>query len=408
MKYFKRILVLVGIIVVIINISNWLHNNHDINYTLNNEYKINEVYKKENRNNNYYFKVINNKKIYVFTYKSKSNSKKIITNIKKYKSDKLTCILPIYKNNKVVDIYCLNNNSQVSSSYLKESSNKYFNNILNKVKKDKYRIETIKYSDKVIKKDYISIYKNNIKEYKYVIWFYKGIYIIDNNKVEKKQLLKKDKYNNEFSSLVNKYYITINTDLDKNSIEYKEIFLYDLIKNKIKTINLEEKLSINTYINGVYKNNLYLTDNDTKKQYKINPRKEEIIKIGDQNKGFKRLNNNKLITVRKNKDNIFNYDVLNNNISKKYGNVVIRKYNSNYYFKTKDGNLYQIINNNYNNPILLFKSFGIEELKIKDDAISFISDNTIYTYTDKYGLRPIIINNEMRYNNKNIYDYLKK
>ena len=173
-------------------------------------------------------------------------------------------------------------------------------------------------------------------------------------------------------------------------------------------MKLKNNLSVNTYINGNYKNNLYITDNDIKTQYKIDPNKKEVKKVGNKHSGFKTFNNNKLSITRRNKNNIFNDNVKNKEITKLYGNVIIKKYNSNYYFKTKDGKVYEIINNNYHNPILLFKFIGLDDLKIKDDAISFISDNTIYTYTDKYGLRPIIINNEMRYNNKNIYDFIKE
>ena len=404
-KIVKIIIIIIVLFVVIRLISNLFNTHYNIEYNLvfNKEnYSINEEYKKENKSNNYYFIVKNKNNKYLFMYSSKHKSKKNIISIKKYKKDNLECIIPKTKNSNK-NIYCILNKKQVSVSYLEYSNNSSFKYI-----KNKYKLNILNNTNKTTTKDYISIYKDNLYDYKYVVWFYKGIYVIDKNKVNKVKLLKKDKYDNNLSMLVGDYYATINTNLDRNSIEYKEILLYNLKKDRLEKIKLKDFLSINTYINGVYKDNLYITDNDSKKQYKINPVTKEVIEVGNKDILFKSLKNNKLINIRRNKNNIFSNNVINKKINKLYGNVVIYKSNYNYYFKTHDGEVYQIINNNYNNPILLFKFRDIEEYKVKDDSISFISDNTIYTYDNNYGLREVVINNEFRYNNKNIYDFIKK
>ncbi len=380
---------------------------HSIKYN-NGKYLITENYKKIDKEHNYYFTIKNKKDTFSFIYKNSNNKKRIINKINSYKYNNLKCILPVYKNNSVSDIYCLLDNKQVSSSYLKEIRNKSFNKVLKEVKKDNYKLDILKSSNKKVNKDYISIYQNNLNNYKYVVWSYKGIYVIDNKNILKKKFLKKDKYDNNLSSLVGNYYVIINTDLSSDNIEYRELFVYDLIKDKDFVIKLKYKLSINTYINGVYNNLLYLTDNDSKIQYSIDPKTKSIKKVGNRHSGFINYSNDKKNIVRRNKDNIFDYNVKNKKISKLYGDVIIKKYKSIYYFRTKDGRVYQIINNNYNNPVLLFKVIDMKEWKLYNNSMSFISDNLVYSYDCTYGLKEVILNNEFRYNSKNIYDFIKK
>ncbi|MBR3049456.1 MAG: hypothetical protein IKG58_02740 [Bacilli bacterium] len=407
-KFIKICIVLIVLIILIKYIFSLLETKHNIKYNLlSNKYNIEEIYRKEDNNNNYYFTIKKKKNIYTFIYKNNNNKKKIINNIKEYKSNSLKCILPIYKDNNISDIYCLLNNKQVSSSYLKESNNKNFKKVLTSLSKDKYKLDILT-SNKNVKKDYISIYQNNLKDYKYVLWFYKGIYVIDNKNIVKKKFLKNDKYDNNLSALVGNYYVIINTDLTKDNIEYKDLYVYDLIKDKEYSIKLENKLSINTYINGVYNNLLYLTDNDSKVQYSIDPKTKKVKKVGDRHSGFVNYSNGKVNTIRKNKDNIFSYYIKNKKISKLYGDVLIRKYKSIYYFRTKNGNLYQIINNNYKHPVLLFRDVDMKEWKLYNDSISFISDNKLYYYDSVNGLKEVILNNEFRYNSENIYDFIKK
>ena len=80
----------------------------------------------------------------------------------------------------------------------------------------------------------------------------------------------------------------------------------------------------------------------------------------------------------------------------------------NYYFKTKDGVVYEIINDDFDHPIKLFQFNDLVEWNVKYGVISGISKNTLYTYTNRNGLRPVIVNNELIYNYKNICDFMKK
>lgn len=414
----KKILKIVFLLAVLAIISQMFIKlfikEHSVSYSIvasdNKKYVINEEFKKFGSKHNYNFTVKRNNKVYSFSYENDFNKQDgVINDIKYYKTGDLECIYPIYRREHVSDIYCLLDDKQVSYSYLRDSSNKDFSKVLKKLENDGYENSNYKLSNKVIKKGFISTYINNIPDdYIYTVWFYKGIYIIKDGKILEKDLLEKDRYENKLSSLVGKYYVTFNTDSFYENAEYRELILYNIKDGGLNNFELEERLSSDTYINGVYNNKLYITDNDTKKQYLFDPYNNTIEEIGNKDSGFKNFRNNELITTRGNTNNVFSDLVSNREISKLYKKVEIKKYRDNYYFKTSDGNVYEVINNQYKNPILLFSMPGIEEWKVKDGIISFIVEDTIYIYKDGYGLKPIIVDSELNYNYENIYDFMRK
>lgn len=380
---------------------------HDVDYSIitdDNSYNISEYYNE----NGYYFNVSDKyKKKFSFYYNESFNKQeKIISDIKYYKTDDLICIFPIYKKNKTGSLSCVLNNEQVSYSYLKQINNTSVLNIVEKLKSLGYDSDEWNYSEEKKAKDSIYVYNKNIDDnYLYTIWFYKGIYIINNKEVIKKQLLDFDSYENKLSRLVGKYYVTFNTD-KKNNYQYYEIMTYNIQDGGKKIIELEN-VSLNVYINGVYNNKMYFTDTDNKVQYVVDPYESSIKKLDT----FMYYSDGKLETSDKNKffdsEKIFSEFVSNDKISDKYGNVEIKKYRDNYYFKTDDGKIYEVVNNNYSSPILLFKFEDLVEWDVKYGVVSGVSKDTLYTYTNNSGLRPVIVNKELIYNYNNIYDFMK-
>ena len=207
--------------------------------------------------------------------------------------------------------------------------------------------------------------------------------------------------------LVNKYYIIFNTDKMDKKVYYKELIIYDLNKNKVSYLELPENLSIDTYINGIFDHKLYITDVDSEIQYCINPKKKKIEKVGNREDGFYTVHNEKLVSGEL-ENNIFEKFAINANILKLYKTEEIFKDLEYYYFKTEGGDVYQVINHNYKHPIKLFSFDNIKELKIGNGYIHFVVDDTIYVYNDEVGLKPVIRDNELKYNYKNIYDVWKK
>lgn len=410
-KYIKiSIIILITLIIVELKI-NVFTNKKFSTYSIfndNKRYKIVEKYKKIDNNNIYSFTVKLKKDTYNFSYnKNLSKKTKVIKNIKFYKKNNLECILPKYNDNSISDLYCLLDKKQVSYSYLEQINNKDLKYIVKQVKNKKLN-KLHSNNSLLVKYKNISYYKNNIdNNLIYSIWYYKGLYSINNDNGKYQKILKKDKYENTLSMLVDKYYIVFNTDNMNHLLFYKELFIYDIEDNKLSTIKLDKELSIDTYINGVYDNKLYITDADALVQYSINPKNKKVEEIGSLDNGFYTVNNNNSLVPGKLKNNIFSTTITNTNISKLYKTNNIYKSLNSYYF-ISDSGFYQIINNDYKNPIKLFDFPSIKEIKIKDGYISFIVDDTIYLYSDSVGLRPVIKDSELKYNYKNIYDFWKK
>ena len=99
--------------------------------------------------------------------------------------------------------------------------------------------------------------------------------------------------------------------------------------------------------------------------------------------------------------------VTNKKITKLYNTKDIRKNRDDYYFKTKDDSIYRVIQEDYENPVLICQFDNIKEWQVHDDGVSFIVDDTLYLYTDVYGLKPILKNSEFKYNSKNIYYFVR-
>lgn len=409
-KYIKISIIIIIILIIVELVINAFTNKKSSTYNIfdgNKRYKIEQNYKKIANNNIFSFTVKLKKDTYNFSYnKNFSKKTQIIKNIKYYKKNNLECILPKYSDNSISDLYCLLDKKQVSYSYLEQTNNKDLKDIVKQIKNKKLN-KLHSDNSLLVKYKNISYYKNNIdKNITYSIWYYKGLYSINNDNGKYQKILKKDKYENTLSMLVDKYYIVFNTDNMNHKLFYKELFIYDIEDNKLSTIKLNKELSIDTYINGVYDNKLYITDVDALVQYSINPKNKKVEEIGSIDNGFYTVNNNNLVPGKL-KNNIFSTTITNNNIGKLYKTNSIYKSLNSYYFISDDG-FYQIINNDYKNPIKLFNFPSIKEVKIKDGYISFIVDDTIYLYSDGVGLRPVIKDSELKYNYKNIYDFWKK
>lgn len=409
MKKLLKIIFVLGILFLVFQfIVNLFIKQHRVKYSIlndDNDYSIVELYNK----NGYYFKVVDkDKKTFNFyTDISFNKQEKIIKDIQYYKADDLVCILPIYKNKKIGNLACNFNNEQVSYSYLEQINNVSIKNIVKKIKNSGYQSYELEDSKITKAKDGIYVYPKNIDDdYIFTTWFYKGIYIINNNGIEKKEFLDYDSYENDYSRLVGKYYVTFNTD-NKSNYRYYEIITYNIQDSGMKKIELEN-VSLNTYINGVYDNKMYFTDLDSKIQYVLDPYRNSIEKLD----GYHYYFNNELKTISKvdffSSNKVFSDIIINKNISNKYEDVEIKMSDNNYYFKTKDGVVYEIINDDFDHPIKLFQFNDLVEWNVKHGLISGISKNTLYTYTNRNGLRPVIVNNELIYNYKNICDFMKK
>ena len=300
-------------------------------------------------NINYPF-VINNKYIH---------NKDLIDKIKVKGNDQEVCILP---ESNVINFYpiCSSNNEL----YVYNLSNKDDNF---------YKLKDIKQENN----SYNKIDINYLNNYKYLIYNYKGYYLISNKNKKEIKLFSKDNYNINLVYKLDKYLLVA----DYNSDYYfHKFYLINSDNGKVTEINMEYDISFDSIFLGDYKNKIYLLDKKEKKEYVINIKKEKVLEID-----FQILKNNKLVKTTYNK-------IINNNLS-----------------FIPNENKYYVIENN-----MLYKK--IEDIKIKvtnsiidkiidyiDNTIFYISKENLYMYNETYGEVLLLTNFEWNFNNNGIY-----
>ena len=163
------------------------------------------------------------------------------------------------------------------------------------------------------------------------------------------------------------------------------------------------RISTNSYINGVYKNKLYIFDRTAMKQYEINPYSDEVTIVGEVgSKGFAYINGKVIdvsveemaeneILFSENKDAYQNIQYDDIYLTKKYAIYSI------------DGRYYKVYKKYPNNPILLFTGHNLKELKIVNDNIYFILNNSIYRYNES-GIVELAKKQDLEKNPYNSFD----
>ena len=286
---------------------------------------------------------------------------------------------------------------QTSNYLLKDS--KEFQKIVkeNKIKEISTSSKTTKYKE-------ITIYKNNInKNEVFLIWNYKGLYVIKNNNYLYHKILNRDLYDNVMSTTISKYYYLFdNRDVDG----IKDVYYYNIDKDKLKKITLEESINKSAYINGNHKNYIYITDIKSKDEYRLNIKNNKLEKVNKDDTNYLIYKNNKEKRVNKreffNQNNYFsNYEITNTSISSEK----IREEKDYYYYYENNGFYKQLVNGNKE---LLFIIDSVNDWKIINNNILIINNGIMYRYNEENGLEKILKSNELKYNYLNIYSYYNK
>ena len=214
----------------------------------------------------------------------------VIRDIKTFKSNNLSCIFPVYRRNVTGNVTCLYNNEAVSYSYLKQIKNPDIENVITQLKGEKYSHNSWDRKDVAKNKLYnegreIEVYQENIlKDYVFLIWRYRGLYILKSDDSVIKDYLEEDIYDNTMSAIAGRYYVTAaRRGLDSGVSSFYYYNTKDLGKGEII---MKETTSSDVYFNGVYDEKVYMTDIKNKKQYSIDPAYEKTEVVGNENDGF--------------------------------------------------------------------------------------------------------------------------
>lgn len=392
----------------------FIMNKHSALYSLktnDNSYMISENFKKDSKYHMYYLQFTDNEENhFVDSINIDLNRQsRIIKNVKSYQNNNLKCIAPILKNKSITNILCNLDNQEVSLSYLKQIGNSDVNQFIDTLKKDGYTVKEDLDKDTQIVKTYgnISIYNDLDPNIYITMWGYNGTYILNNANIIYKDFLHYDYYENKFSRLVGKYYVSIDTDSD----DYGSFYVVNIKDGGVASIDSDFNISKNGYFNGIYKNALYYTDIDNQKQYIYDPVKEEIRECSSNNQG-KYYDGENLVDIDINEltstPKYFVDYKIDTKLQEKYPDKQFVTSLGNKYYLDSDGSVYKIIDEYYDYKVLLFKFNDFKELKVVNNNVYGISGDTVYQYSDDLGLRKVAYNRELLYNYKNIYGVYEK
>lgn len=398
-KIIKLILVLIVLLLLFELIVFIFKSHHDKTYTIKDQrikYKVQEIYKDKR----YYLKVTNTDKIYIFEVDNKFyKRKKILKKIYTYNKGNYSCIYPEYKNDKVSsNIICSENNKTYSYEYYKDELNDFVS-ILRKKGFNNFSWQTK--SNRQRKMDTLTVFPNNIDENTYIyIYNYKGFYSINKENQNNIRILKNDKYKNNLGTQIGKYYLLADYDEDHY---YNHFYRIDMTKDKIKRFKIKQKVSSDSYVNGVIDNEMYFFDKDSLTQYKINPKKKKQKQVGNkENKvlnydlGFEKID---VYSMRDNKIKFKKVDDYISSIEKNTKIKLIEKTGSTYYYQTEDNNVYYY-NLNTKAKVLLFNK-EISDFKLVNNTIYFISLDSLYSYNIDNDLNKLVTYSELSFNPDN-------
>lgn len=414
MKKGLSIVVLLGLLFLVFQFGvNFFKKEHAVSYDFNvdeTSYQVEEKYYTVDKEGRYQIKISDQGVNYVFEQPNRYNKqKKILRDIKTFDTDGYHCLFPIYQNNNTSDFLCSKDGRLYTYDYLKTRVPN-INNFVSQLVNEQYQHAAWTTSQNLEDGPNVDVYRENIPDDLYfTVWVYRGIDIISKKETTNVTLLNSDNYENNLGTLADHYFVIPSYD---QPTESTEIYIENILTVGKRTIDLEKPLANDSYINGIVDGKLYLFDRKNRIQYEINPKNNSIREIGN-------VSLNAQFYDGENWSDRNIYDFINNDITfgkdystipeiQNYHPIQVEETTDRYYILTNDKTVYKIYKDALNQPILLFQDTNLKEWKVYEDYIFYISDNTIYCYHEDYGLKPVLVRNEFRYNDKNIYDVYKK
>lgn len=334
--------------------------NYKKSYTIN-KYTITESFDKDEKI--YTFIIKSDTEEYAYQINNKYLRKReLINNIEVSAKKDEMCILPVSEK---LDFYPLCSNQTEVYSY--NLSNRDLNYKYEKTEK--------------LKETYNKVDMNYLNENSYLLYNYKGFYLINDTKTKEIKLFDKDVYSLDLVYQFEKYLLVP----DYNQSYYFDTFyLINLLNGKVEEINFEQEISFDSTFLGEFKNNVYILDKKEQKEYKINIKKKKI-----EETEFLILKAGKLEETTYKKI-VNNHMLFDNKVESTYQII--------------DSVLYQVINDI---KIKISNKEVTKIIKETNDTIYYLSDENLYMYNNNYGEVLLLSNFEWNFNNTNMIFFYK-
>ena len=322
------------------------------------KYKIGEYEIFEKSNGDYmYFEIKYDNQLYNYMVFSKRKlTKKRVVEIQNEEVNYYNCLKPVIKG---IDSYFVCRNGEDLVSY-----------------------EVALNQDNYIKAtEDFKYYKNLSNEEHMYIWKYDGFYYLNGDKNYKSiNIFKNSRYSNDLMIKINNYLVFPKYD---NNYLFSDLVILDMSNGEYEIVETEYKINYDSYYVGNRKSSIFLFDNKEHKLYEINYKKETVLLIGDEVKGFIKYENGKkkdalLSEYVKEKITYFEdiesyYDVLDNSLK----------------YKENDKLKFQFFKNN-----------DITNISSNGKYIYFIYKDKLYKYFNSKS-EVVIDNFEFNFNKKN-------
>ena len=411
----KRVTSILVLLILLFFIFQWgfvfFKKGHEVTYQVFVEDKVFEVYEiyQKEYGDTYNIIIKNENDVYSYLIPNEYNKqKKIIKKIEYYNENNISCIYPVLENEEGTYLECINSGRVYTDTSFPDQT------FISKIKADLlengYSISTtVNYEDTTVVGG-STIYSEALLSSDIIsLWNYKGIEIIGKDDSGVRGVLDFDKYENKHGYLVGKYYIVPNY-LSSKVQEFSSVTIIDLQSKETEKLELNYTLSSDTYINGVINEKLYYTDPSNLLQVEINPAKKNTRLIGSKELGgqlyqggWKDVNIYDFVTSKL----LFEEEILSE-VTEKYSYQQIIESDNNYYFYTNSGEVYRVSKNQLDTPVLLFQISNINNVKVVENTVYFVSYDTLYYFEEGKGIVPVLKNNELRYNTLNRIDVYRK
>lgn len=395
----KYIVVFIILLLIYQILFNMLKSEHEVSYTVmnkDNAYLVQENYIRNQDYEVYYIDVINSDKHYIFTVNNKFNKvKNIVKSVKVYNNNNIECMVIQMINDEYSEPMCYKDN--VLNSYMTVKSELGMEEEL-----EKYETTFNEKQDKVIGKYKINANTKHIeKDETIIVYNLKNLVVFKEDSVESVVFGTKDYYQNDYGILIGKYYV-IPSILEKPDIN--SFIIHNVDKRITDNIKMETGISKSMYYNGVYEDELYITDKSNNKQYKLNPAKKTIELVADEETEAILVKKGELerVPIYSLTEEEIKFTEAKNTTYKKikydklYPNEIFAYY-------IKDGKFYKVYEKFQEYPIFLFDTTDAKNIIVKKDNIYFIEGTKLYKY-NKYGLNVLIDYEEFEFNYKNRFD----
>lgn len=412
----KRILsftLFIGVLLLVFQfLVTYFNPGHEIEYQFRSndkDYQIDERLFLREGKPVYRFQITYDGKTFLFENdKDYNKKKKLITSIRTFEKEGITCLAPVYQEvlEDVHDIQCVFNHQQFTYTALKNQYS-FLNEFETQLMSEGSILPSWLPQENGVALNGMTVYQKDILDDIYLgIWQYQGLQVVSKESQSYTVMLYEDSYQ-EKGVLVGQYYVIPNYD---SRSEFGSVLLADVVNFGYRELFLDSMVSKDCYFQGVVDDKAYLFDRTNIKQYEINPATKNIREVGNVELNAQYYDGEKWsdrnIYDFVNQKVLFGKDYSKVEALSKYQTTSIVETEDSYYFSTQNS-VYQLWKEDLDHPILLFSLPNIRELQVVDGTIFAISGTTLYSYHDAIGLKQLVINNEFQYNNQMYVVYKK-